>query len=408
MAIKYLKTAKLKNKTVLLRVDVNEPINEHGVLEDDFRIRAIIPTIQFLTKQGCKVIIAGHLGRPEGKWDESLSLRPVAQRLAELLTFKFVETEHGLPDYPVNHLIFFRGNITDLKTAASVQAILQKDIVFLENLRFYPGEEENSPAFSKTLANLCDVYVNDAFAVSHRDSASIVGITKHRPSYAGLLLDKEIKSLTTVLIKPKSPFVVMLGGIKISEKAKTLEHLGKKSDKILLGGGIANMIFLAKGISVGKSNVENEARDTAWHLLQNFGDKIILPQDVVVANSSYEKSSVRVCSVHDVKKHEMILDLGPKSILQFATELKKAKTVVWNGPLGLFEEKPFATGTLALAKIVGAVSSGRAFGVVGGGETVDAVRHAHQAQFIDHVSTGGGAMLEFLSGDKLPGIKALE
>lgn len=406
--IKYLKTAKLKNKTVLLRVDVNEPIGERGVLEDDFRIRAIIPTIQFLVKQSCKVIIAGHLGRPEGKWDESLTLRPVAQRLAELLTFKFVETEHGLPDYPVNHLIFFRGNITDLKTSAQVQAVPEKDIVFLENLRFYPGEEENSPAFSKTLANLCDVYVNDAFAVSHRDSASIVGITKHRPSYAGLLLDKEIKSLTSVLVKPKSPFVVMIGGIKISEKAKTLEHLGKKADKILLGGGIANMIFLAKGISVGKSNVESEARETAWHLLQNFGDKIILPLDVVVANSNYDKSSIRVCNIHDVKKDEMILDLGPKSILQFATELKKAKTVVWNGPLGLFEEKPFATGTLALAKIVGAVSSGRAYGVVGGGETVDAVRHAHQAEFIDHVSTGGGAMLEFLSGDKLPGIKALE
>jgi phosphoglycerate kinase len=200
----------------------------------------------------------------------------------------------------------------------------------------------------------------------------------------------------------------LLGGIKISEKAKTLEHLGKKADKILLGGGIANMIFLAKGISVGKSNVESEARETAWHLLQNFGDKIVLPQDVVVANSNYDKSSIRVCNIHDVKKEEMILDLGPQSILQFATELKKAKTVVWNGPLGLFEEKPFAAGTYALAKIVGAISTGRAYGVVGGGETVDAVRHVHQDKFIDHVSTGGGAMLEFLSGDKLPGIKALE
>jgi 3-phosphoglycerate kinase len=231
---------------------------------------------------------------------------------------------------------------------------------------------------------------------------------QHLPAYAGFLLEKEIKSLQHILKTPKKPFVFMMAGIKISDKAKTLENVGKKADKILLGGGIANLFFWAKGLEVGLSKVEKEAEKIAWHIEKNFKGKIMLPLDVVVSNSAMDKSSIRVAEVYDVKKKEIILDIGPRTILAFSQELKKAKTIVWNGPLGYFEKKPFDTGTMALARLIGGMSKGRCYGVVGGGETVSAVRNAKQQEYIDHLSTGGGAMLEFLAGDKLPGIKALE
>ncbi len=406
MAIKTLKTSSIKNKTVLLRVDVNEPI-ENGKLLDDFRIQKIIPTIEYLRKQKCKVIIVGHLGRPEGQWNKELSLRPVAHRIAELLNYKFVETKTRMPQYPIAHVVLFTGKITEPSTKLALEEAKQRDIIVLENIRYYEGEDENSSVFAKKLSTLAEVYVNDAFAVSHRKEASVVAITKYLPSYAGLLLNEELRGLTQILRAPKKPFVLMMGGLKISEKAHTLENLGKHVDMILLGGGIANSLLKERGYEIGASPIEPEAKAIAKRLLRNYKHKMMLPVDVIVANKKMDKNSIRVASAHDVKKTELILDIGPKTILQYSRALKTAKTIVWNGPMGHFECKPFHTATMALARIVGGVSKGRCYSVVGGGETVDALRLAKQEYYIDHVSTGGGAMLEFLAGKTLPGVEAL-
>jgi len=408
MAIRYLRTAKIKNKTVLLRVDVNVPLDKKtGKVADSFRIEQIIPTIRHLQKDGNKVILCGHLGRPKGE-DESLSLKSVAEKLADLLGLKFIHTDHKIPDYNIPHLIFYTGNIKEDKHQKQLGSIHPKDLVVLENLRFNRGEEENDPMFAKKLASLADVYVNDAFGVDHREAASVSAITKYLPAYAGLLLEKEIKSLDIVLHKAAHPFVVLMGGIKISDKVKTIENLGKKADKILITGGLANLFFLSKGYEIGLSKVEKEAEKTAWALQKNFKDKIMLPQDVVVADEKMDKDTIRVVPPHLVGKREVIYDIGTKTMLEFAGILKNAKTIVWNGPLGLFEVKPFHNGTMALARIIGGVAMRKAFAVVGGGETVDAVREAGQFNHIDHISTGGGAMLEYLAGKKLPGIEALK
>lgn len=409
MAIKYLKPNTLKNQTVLLRADVNVPIGKSsGEVEDAYRLEQALPTLKLLMHSGNRVVLCGHLGRPEGKKDKKHSLKPVAEKLAGMLGMKFVETSHKIPSYHVPHLIFYTGNILEDKHGETLKSVHPKDLVLLENLRFYEGEEDNSAMFARKLAGLADSYVNDAFGVDHRKAASLCAITKYLPSYAGLLLEKEIKSLEVVLHKSRHPFVLMMGGIKISDKVRTIENLGNKADKILLAGGLSNLFFLSKGYEIGNSKVEKEAIKEAWILEKNFKDKITLPVDVVVANEKMDRHTVRVTEPHNVKSHETIYDIGPKTILKYANELKAAKTIVWNGPLGMFEVPPFHTGTIALARIVGGVSTRKAFGVVGGGETVDAVRQAGQMQHIDHVSTGGGAMLEFLSGQKLPGIEALK
>lgn len=407
--IKYLKSTTLKNKTVLLRVDVNVPMDKDtGRVEDSFRIEQVVPTIKLLQKGGNKIIICGHLGRPGGKVKKEFSLKPAAELMARLLDLKMVTTDYALPNYGIKHLVFYTGYITDPKHQEQIKNAPAKDIIFLENLRFYPGEEENQAIFAKQLAVLADAYVNDAFGVDHRKAASVVAITKYLPSYAGLLLESEIKSLDVVLHKSKKPFVLMMGGIKISDKVETIKNLGEKADKILVGGGIANLFFLANGYEVGLSKVEKEAAKTAWQIAKNFKDKILLPLDVVVADKNMDKSSIRVAAPHEVRKNEQILDNGPKTILEFAKVLKVAKTIVWNGPLGYFEKKPFHTATMALARVIGGVGKRKAFAVVGGGETVDAVRECGQFEHIDHVSTGGGAMLEYLAGKKLPGIEALK
>jgi phosphoglycerate kinase len=406
MSIKYLSKSSIKNKTVLLRVDVNVPI-EHGKVADAFRIRQIIPTVKHLLAGNNKLIFCGHLGRPEGK-QKSLSLKPAAELLANMLELKFVESDYKVPDYHIPHLIFYTGDFAEQRHQEQIKNVPAKDIVFLENLRFYEGEEDNDAVFAKKLASLADVYINDAFGVDHRAAASVSAVTKYITSYGGLLLEKEIKGLDQVLHKSKSPFVLMMGGIKISDKVETINNLGKKADRILLGGGIANLFFLAKGYEIGKSRVEAEAAAKARQLERNFKAKIILPSDVVVANEKMEKNSIRVCAPYEVGKKEIILDAGPKTILAFAKELKVAKTIVWNGPLGHFEVKPFDMATMALARVIGGVASRKAFAVVGGGETVDAVHLAHQDAHIDHISTGGGAMLEYLAGRELPGIEALK
>ncbi len=405
--MKYLKTSSIKNKTILLRVDVNVPV-ENGKVMDVFRIEKIVPTIKHLIKSNNKVIICGHLGRPEGKSKSGFSLLPVAKLMADMLEMKFVETDHRVPDYHAPHFIFYTGDITKEKHETQIKSIPFKDVVFLENLRFYSGEEENDAYFAKQLALLADVYVNEAFGVDHRAQASVVGVTKYIPAYTGLLLEAEMRNLDLLLKKPKKPFTVLMGGIKLTDKVATLMHIGEKADHLLLGGGIANLFFKAKGYETGLSKTEEAGVKMAWQLEKNFKNKIILPLDVVVANKNLDPSSIRCVAPYEVGPKEIILDAGPRTILEWSKYIKIANTLVWNGPLGMFEKKPFHHATLALARLIGGRGKGKAFAVVGGGETVDAVRLAHQLGHIDHVSTGGGAMLEYLAGKKLPGIEALK
>ncbi len=409
MGIKYLRTSKIQNKTVLVRGSVDAPVDEKtGKISDDFRLQSLLPTIKHLSANGNKVIICGKRGRAKGKVVESLSLKPAAKHLANLLGLKFVETDFKIPDYGIPHLIFYSGDFREEKHQEQLSTSADKDIFFLENLEFYPEELENNAMFGKKLAGFADVYVDDDFSKCHHPVSSNVAVTKYLPCYAGLLLEQEIKALDAILKSVKHPFIVMTGGIKLSEKVGALENLGKKADKILVGGGVANLMFLAKGYEVGKSKIEEGELKTAWAILKNYKDKLLLPLDVVVTDEKMDKGSIRVCAPHEVGKNEVILDAGPKTILTYSKEIKLAKSILWSGPLGLFETKPFDTATMALARLIGGRGKGMAFAVAGGGDTVDAIRQAHQFEHFDHVSTGGGAMLEYLAGKKLPGIEALK
>src|SRR3989344_1750693 len=406
MAIKYLKSSSIKNKTVLLRPDLNCPV-ENGKVSDDFRLIESMPTIKLLLEDHNKLIILGHLGRPKGEWKEEFSFRPVAKELASRLGLKFIETKTSVPGGKEPSLIFYTGDLREDKHIQQIKNIPKKDVVFLENIRFYPEEAEKNESFAKQLASLADVFVQDGFGVVHHPATSVTEVPKFIPGFVGLLLEKEIKSLEAVLKRSQHPFVVMTGGIKLSEKVGALENLGKTPDNILVSGGVASLMFKAKGLEVGLSKIEEGETKTAWEIQKNFKDKIILPLDVVVANQAMDRDSVRVCSPYEVGKKEMMLDAGPKTILAFAAEIKKAKTIVWSGPLGLFEKSPFHHATMALARLIGGRGKGYAYVVAGGGDTVDAIVKAHQFEHIDHVSTGGGAMLEFLAGKKLPGIEVL-
>ena len=407
--MKYLRTAKFKNKTVLVRGSLDAPVDSvTGLVADDFRLRSFLPTVELLRSQNNRVVIVGKRGRAGGKKSKNFSLKPAAMRLAELLGYRFYESDFQLPKDIQPNLIFYTGNFQEDKHQKQLAKVSDKDVVVLENLEFFAKELANDAMFGKKLAALAEVYVNDDFSKCHHLVASIGSVTRYLPAYVGLLLEKEIKSMETVLRQNKKPFILMMGGIKISDKIQTLENLGKKADKILLSGGLANLFFQTKGFEIGKSRVESEARKIAWTLEKNFKEKIRLPLDVVVANEAMDKDSIRVTEPHMIKPKEKILDVGPKTILAYAKELKVAKTIVWNGPLGYFEKKPFHTATVALARVIGGVASRKAFVLVGGGETVDAVKLAQQLDHIDHASTGGGAMLEYLAGKKLPGIEALK
>ncbi len=407
MAVRWLKPGTLSGAAVLVRLDLNEPV-EHGTLLDDFRIRASVPTVQMLVKDGCSVIICAHLGRPDGKPDPELSLRPVGVRLAELLDLKFVETAAAPPTYPVPTLAFYTGSLEDDAARDHLKGLPKGSVVLLENIRFYRAEEHDVDAFADRLAGLADAYVNDAFSVSHHPSASVTEVAQLLPSYGGPLLEREVRYLGAVLTRHTRPFSVLLGGMKISDKVETIHNLAPRADHVLLGGGLANLFFLALGTDTGISKVERDATGEAFAVMKTYRSKILLPKDVAVADEGGQPGSYRVCLPHEVRPNEQILDVGPKTILEYAQILKASKTVVWNGPLGLFEKKPFDTGTSAIAKVLGGIGKRTAYVVAGGGETVDAIRGAHQAEHYDHVSTGGGSMIEFLAGKTLPGIQALE
>ncbi|HAD06044.1 MAG TPA: phosphoglycerate kinase [Anaerolineaceae bacterium] len=384
---KTVRDIDVKGKKVFVRVDFNVPVKD-GVVGDDTRIRAALPTIQYLLDQGAAVILASHLGRPKGGPDPKYSLKPVADYLANLL---------GKP-------VAFAEDCIGPAAEAAAAALKPGEVLVLENTRFHPEEEKNDEGMSRALAKLADVYVNDAFGTAHRAHASTAGIAAFLPAVAGFLLEKEIKYLGQAIDDPKRPFVAILGGAKISDKIGVIKNLLKKADTILIGGGMANTFFKAQGYPMGDSLVEEEALETARELLAEGKDKIRLPVDVVIADKFDAEAESRVMPVGPVPEGWRILDIGPETVAAYAKVISGAGTVVWNGPMGVFEFPRFAEGTFGIAK---AVASSGAISVIGGGESVAAINQSGLADKITHISTGGGASLEMLEGLELPGVAAL-
>ena len=393
--MKLAAMAGLKNlagKRVLVRVDFNIPLGPKGRIEpaEGVKIQAALPTVEHLLRANAKVILVSHLGRPKD-CEPKYSLAPIAKYLAQLLGRPVRFVDDCLED----------GD----KVARKLAQLKDGEVALLENIRYYPEEEKNDAKFAKRLAGLADVFVNDAFATCHRAHASTAGVTRYLPSYAGLLVEKEVRSLDRLLKKPQHPFAVLMGGAKISTKLPTLVKMFKVADKVFIGGGMANCFFKAKGYSIGKSKVDPEEVKFAKKLLKN--KKLVLPVDVLAASALREDAKVRVTAPDDVHANEYVVDIGTQTMRDFAMELKKAKTLVWNGPVGLFEIRKFSHGSVILGRVIASRSQGRAFGVVGGGETIVCLERTGMAEYVDHISTGGGAMLEYLSGKVLPGIKPL-
>jgi phosphoglycerate kinase len=377
-------------RRVFLRADLNAPL-EGGAVSDDTRLAAVLPTIRHLLDRGAAVVLASHLGRPKGGPDPKYSLKPVAERLGALL-------ERPVPLAP---------DCVGEAVEGLARALKPGQTLLLENLRFHPEEEANDDGFARRLAALADVYVNDAFAAAHRAHASIAAITHHlHPAAAGLLMRRELEALGRILESPARPLAAVLGGAKVSDKIALVEHLLARVDLLVIGGGMAFTFLRALGHGVGKSLVEVDRVETARATLEaarRRGVQIVLPVDALVAGG-LDSPSGRAVSVRDIPAEQMGLDIGPLSVERFAAALKSAKTIVWNGPMGVFEKPAFATGTVALAR---AVADSGAFSVIGGGDTVAAVNQAGVADRIGYISTAGGAFLEFLEGRTLPGVAAL-
>jgi phosphoglycerate kinase len=381
----------LKGVRIFVRVDYNVPIKE-GRITDDTRIRASLPTLEFLLKGGAQLVLASHLGRPKKGPSPELSLRPVAGRLSELIGRPVIMATDCVGD--------------DVRKAAS--ALAGGGVLLLENVRFHPEEEKNDPAFAKSLIadSGATVFVNDAFGTAHRAHASTEGVSRHvKVSVAGLLMEKELKYLGLALTAPERPFVAVLGGAKVSDKIQVIDNLLPRVDSLLIGGGMAYTFFRARGLATGKSLVEEDKVALAGELLGKAEGKIHLPVDHVVASAFRADAEHRTVPASEVPEGWMGLDIGPATATLFGEEVRKAKIVLWNGPMGVFEMKPFAEGTLAVARAM-ADSSGTT--IVGGGDSVAAITQMGLADQISHVSTGGGASLEFLAGDPLPGVVCLK
>jgi phosphoglycerate kinase len=382
----------LKGKRVLVRVDFNVPL-DGGQVSDDTRVRAAVPTLKaILDQQPRAVVLMSHLGRPKGGPDPKYSLAPVAPVLAAL----------------IGRAVAFSPATTGPEAEAALEALPPGGVLLLENTRFFPTEEKNDLALAKQMAALGDVFVNDAFGSAHRAHSSTVGVTEYLPSVAGLLMEKEINYLASALESPERPFVAILGGAKVSDKIAVIESLLGKVDKLLIGGGMANTFLKAQGFEMGKSLVEEGSVELARELLGKAGGKIVLPTDGVLGDkfdAEAQKQTVQVSS--GVPAEWMMYDIGPDTIAAFRAVLEGAKTVVWNGPMGVFELKPFAAGTFAIAQTLAEITKTGAITIVGGGDSAAAIEEAGLAGDITHLSTGGGASLEMLEGKTLPGVAAL-
>ena len=380
----------LARRRVFVRADLNAPL-DHGKVTDDTRLRAVVPTIQHALKAGASVVLASHLGRPKGKVSPEFSLRPIAERLESLL----------------GQRVELAPDCVGPATLERARALSPGQVLLLENLRFHPEEEANDDGFARSLAELADCYVDDAFAAAHRAHASIAAITKHlQPAVAGLLMQQELTALGRILESPERPLVAILGGAKVSDKLTLVEHLLEKVDALLIGGGMAFTFLRSLGHAVGRSLVEPDQIGTARRTLdaaRRRGVALVLPIDAVVADG-LDSAQGRTVGIREIPAGQMGLDIGPRTIERFTKALDGARTIVWNGPMGVFERPAFAAGTLALGR---AVASSSAFTVIGGGDTVAAVTQAGVAEQIGYISTAGGAFLEFLEGRKLPGVEAL-
>lgn len=386
-AKKTIRNVQVKDKKVLVRVDFNVPLKE-GRVSDDTRIQGALPTLRYLLEQGAAVVLMSHLGRPKGKVVPELSLRPVAEHLSQLL---------GQP-------VAFAPDCVGPEAQQAKAALKPGEVLLLENTRFHPEEKKNDPDFARQLAAGCDLFVNDAFGSAHRAHASTVGVAQYLPAVAGFLMEKELRYLGQALESPARPFVAILGGAKISDKIGVVRNLLGKADRVLIGGGMANTFLAALGYAMGDSLVEQEAIETAKALLQDGSDKLLLPVDLVIADAFAPDAQRRVVPVGDIPAGWRALDIGPDTVDAFAEVIREARTVVWNGPMGVFEMAPFAQGTFGIAR---AVAESDAVSIVGGGDSVAAVKQSGLADHITHLSTGGGASLEMLEGKVLPGVAAL-
>jgi len=387
-----VKDLDLKNKRVLMRVDFNVALDKEGNITDDTRIKAALPTIRYILNQGASLILMSHLGRPKGEVVEKLRMDSVARRLEELLEKKVLK---------LNDCI---GSEVEKK----VKEMKPTEVILLENTRFYKEETKNDPQFARQLASLADVFVNDAFGTAHRAHASTVGVTRFLPSVAGFLMSKELEVLGGILTNPQAPFIAILGGAKVSDKIGVLLNLLDKCEEILIGGGMAYTFLKAKDFPVGKSLLEKEKIEEARRIMEKAsqtGCNILLPLDHLVAKEAKEGVEVKIVRQDEIPSDWLALDIGPETIKSFAGSIKKAKTIFWNGPMGMFEIKDFSGGTQAIAEML---ANSRATVVVGGGDSIAALKKMGLEDKMTHISTGGGASLEFLEGKELPGVAALD
>jgi len=385
---KTVRDIDVNGKKVLVRVDFNVPLKD-GVVGDDTRIRGALPTIQYLLDNGAAVILCSHLGRPKGERNPQYSLAPVAEYLKGL----------------VSNPVYFADDCIGESAQKAAAALKPGEILVLENTRFYKGEEKNDLELAKGLADLADLYVNDAFGTAHRAHSSTEGVTHFKPGVAGFLLEKEIQYLSSAVEDPKRPFVAILGGAKISDKIGVIKNLLNKADKVLIGGGMANTFFAAQGYDMADSLVQDEAIDTAKEILAAGSDKLVLPVDMVIANAFDNDAEKKCIDTGNVPAGWRVLDIGPKTVECYSKLVADAATVVWNGPMGVFEMPEFAKGTFAVAQ---AVADSNAISIIGGGDSVAAIQESGLADKVTHISTGGGASLEMLEGIVLPGVAALE
>jgi phosphoglycerate kinase len=393
LSVKDLRDDEVRGKRALVRADFNVPLDDECEIVDDMRIRAALPTIQLLLDRGARPVILSHLGRPKGKPDPKYSLQPVARRLAELTGKKvcFVESTDSDEAIKASH---------DLRDG---------ELLLLENTRFLAGEEKNDPVLSRELAELGDFFVNDAFGAAHRAHASTVGVAEYlRPAVCGLLMWKELDYLGGALENPRRPFIAILGGAKISGKLDVIEQLLPKVDGLLIGGAMACTFYKAMGLETGNSLVEPDRVEMAKALLERAGFRLTIPHDVIVAKSMDDKASAHAVPRASIPPSEAVFDIGPETAASYSRAIASAKTIIWNGPMGVFEKPPFDNGTLLIAQAMAKATKSGATTIVGGGDSAAAIAAAKLSDEISHVSTGGGASLEFLEGKKLPGVEALE